>query len=154
MPEKIVIVDDRIHEIDWLTEFLEDELGRDFVLKTNEKDTREHFELLLEANPDRSALYALAIVDIMIPVAGMEDLVVLDEEYLMSSRDTGIRLCKFLRNELLITAEDMPIIVISARGDEELIREMRALGVPLFSRDDLEIRQYIKNILEPNRETA
>lgn len=144
---EVFIVDDRVHEISWLTQFLKDDLNCEVTLKTNEKHTKEHFESFRVDSSVKSVPYSLAIVDIMIPVAPMAELVVLDKELLNNSRDTGIRLCKFFRHELGISEQEMPIVAISARGDEDLIREMRELKVPLFGRDELEIRDFIKDVL-------
>ena len=143
---EVLIVDDRKREIDWLIRFLQDELGCKLVYRNNEMETRAHLQELADR---KSMPYSLAIVDIMIPVAKLEDLVVLDEKYLKDSRDTGVRICRFIRRELGITEERLPLMAISARADNELTRQLDGLRVPLFSRDDLGIKDHLRRVLQP-----
>lgn len=142
----VLIVDDRVRDIRWLTKLLTNDLGQEVKILTNEKDAKDHFLALKQVGQEEST-YRLAILDIMMPVAKLEDLVELDEELLKDSRDSGIRLCKFIRQELGIGERALPIMALSSRLDEKLIREMDRLGIPLFSRDDLEIRTRLVEIL-------
>ena len=143
--KKVFIVDDRSREIEWLTQFLKMELGCKLIHRDNEMDARAHFQELADS---RSMPYSLAIVDIMIPVAKLEDLVVLDEKYLKDSRDTGIRICKYIRHKLRISEKELPLMAISARADNELSRQLDELRVPLFSRDDLGIKDHLRTVLQ------
>ncbi len=143
--KKVFIVDDRSREIEWLTQFLKNDLDCKLIHKDNEMDTRAHFR---EFADDKLTPYSLAIVDIMIPVAKLEDLVVLDERYLKDSRDTGVRICKYIRHKLRINEEELPLMAISARADNELSRQLDELRVPLFSRDDLGIKDHLRKILQ------
>lgn len=141
---EVLIVDDRKREIEWLIRFLKDELDCKLKYRDNEMDTRAHLRDLTDR---KSMPYSLVIVDIMIPVAKLEDLVVLDEKYLKDSRDTGVRICKYIRHQLRINEEELPLMAISARADNELSRQLGELRVPLFSRDDLGIRDHLRKIL-------
>ncbi len=143
---EVLIVDDRKREIEWLIRFLKDELDCKLTYRNNEMDTRSHFQELADRG---SVPYSLAIIDIMIPVAKLEDLVVLDEKYLKDSRDTGVRICKFIRRKLRISEEQLPLMAISARADNELTRQLDGLNVPLFSRDDLGIKDHLRRVLQP-----
>jgi CheY-like chemotaxis protein len=126
----VLLVDDRIGDITWLIDLLES-YSSSIDLVSNEVDARERFSRFEKG----SVFYRLAIVDIMVSVKSVMDLVQLDESFYAESSKTGLRLCSYAREELGICKKALPIVCISARADDEDIRqELERLGVPLYSR--------------------
>ena len=149
--EQILLVDDHIGDVTWLVDFLEHH-GYEVVQVTNEKDAREKLEEVEKGQ----ATYVLAIIDIMVSIRDIMDLVDLDEKFYEESRETGIRLCAYAREELKIKPEVLPIVCISARSDhEEIQKPLRQLGIRLFSRvpqsREESIREYLKEKLPVKR---
>jgi len=146
MPDnKVLVIDDKPREVEWLFDLVQ-KCGYEIEHLTNEKDTRAHVEGLL--NQASSLPYAVAIIDIMMPVAKLEDLIVLEDDDLRDSRETGWRICQFLRQEKKISADDLPIIAISARYDNDLLaKRLEKIDVKFFRRGDLEIREHIALVL-------
>ena len=145
MPNReVLIVDDKPHELFWLTKILKEEHGCTIQHLANEKDAKDHLDFLVEG--DRMP-YALGIIDIMIPVAKLEDLFEIDDNFLEKSRNTGLRVCRHIRQKLKITANTLPLIAISARGDNELIDQLQEIDICFFSRDDQNIKDHLQEIL-------
>lgn len=136
---EILVVDDNIGEIMWLLDLLNwrgysvDHVG-------DERSARKK----LEAVQTGDKLYALAIVDVMIATDDITNIIDdLDDRFYEESADSGIRLCRYARNELGILEDQLPIICFSARDDDDLKKELQALAIPLFSRTGEEIREYL-----------
>ena len=151
---KVLIVDDQIGDIGWAMDLLR-HYGYLIDVATNEEAACRRLEKV-----SRSELsYSLAIFDIMVATRDMEDLVEIDEQFLEESRDTGVRLCQYVRTELQIPASMLPIVCISARDDDSELRyTLRKLGIPLFSRTpqntEESLRHYIDKHLAPAKPTS
>lgn len=142
----VLIVDDQIGDIGWLIDLIQ---GRGYVvvLATNEAAARKQ---LLEVKQGKAS-HALAVVDVMVAVMDLMDLMSLDEKFFEDSRDTGIRLCRYARQDLGLSAEQLPIICITVRDDQEVRTAMKELGIRLFNRapygQEDSIREYIETSL-------
>lgn len=126
----VFIVDDQVGDIEWLIDRIRDR-GYEVVLATNERAARR----CLEAVQREEVSYALAIVDVMVAAMDLTELMELDDDFFVESRDTGIRLCRYARQELGISAEQLPIVSLTVRDDEEVQNAMEELGIPLFNRE-------------------
>lgn len=126
---RVFIVDDQPGDIEWLFERI-DERGYDTVLATNEEDARKRFVAVRDGHES----YVAAIVDVMVPVKDLEDLIELDDEFFENSQDTGIRLCRYARQDLGLSAETLPIASLTVRDDDEVRTAMAELDIPLYDR--------------------
>jgi CheY-like chemotaxis protein len=143
----VLLVDDHVGDITWLMDYLEFQ-GYEIAHVTNEEAARKK----LEAVKARKTCYSLAIIDIMVSVKDIMDLVKVSDGLYEDSQRTGIRLCKYARRELGIPAEELPIVCISARADDEEFQEaLGELGIKLFSRvpqtAEESLREYLKENL-------
>ncbi len=144
---KILVVDDRIGDITWLLDLVES-LGYSVDQATNEESARRRIKLVAE----HQVSYVLAIIDIMVSVKDIMDLVKLDRGFYEESRNTGIRLCRYAREELKISDETLPIVCISARSDDaDIVQTLDELGICIFGRTPQgtgrSIREYLKERL-------
>lgn len=145
---RILLVEDRIGDIKWLIEYLE-KRGYEIDQVVNERAARLKLDELQKALTEGKSPYCLAIVDIMVPIMDIMDLVDLEDDFYEDSATTGIRLCRYAREELKISEEELPIVCLSSRSEEEEIRkELREIGiVDVFSRvpqsGEENIRAYI-----------
>ena len=126
-PTNVLLIDDRKGDILWLIDYLE-ECGYMADHVTNEQAARSRIECMLAEEQS----YALAIIDIMVAVKGIMEMVELDddvdEEFFGDSRTTGIRLCRWIREDLEISSDKLPIVCISARPDiADIRRELEAI---------------------------
>ncbi len=134
-PGEVLLVDDRKGDIAWLVDYLEARGYRvDHV--TNEQAARGRLERIA-AGKQR---YDLAIIDIMVALKDIMDMIELadelDESFFENSRTTGIRLCRWIRGDLDISSDVLPIVCISARPDigeierqlEEIDPEIQVFG--------------------------
>lgn len=124
---EVLLVDDRKGDILWLFDFLE---MRGYSVRhvTNEQAARSRLEQMKAGEVH----YALALMDIMVAIKDIMDMVELDDEldekFLGDSRTTGIRLCRWIREELDISSEELPIVCISARPDiADIRRELKEI---------------------------
>ena len=141
----VLIVDDQVGDLAWLIDLIQNR-GHRVVFATNEEAARERFRAI----KDRTESYVLAIVDVMIAVKDLSKLVSLDNEFFENSRNTGIRLCRFARHELGISRNQLPIVCLTVRDDDEVRDAMKELGIPLFNRvpgGAASIRAYIEQNL-------
>ncbi len=143
----VLIVDDHIDDISWLVDLLQHR-GYKVHVETNEKDARRQLEHVREGK----VIFCLAIIDIMVSVSDISELANLDEKFYSSSRETGVRLCRYARQELGISSETLPIACISARADHEHIQQLLGdLTIPLFSRvpqsREESLREFVKSEL-------
>ncbi len=81
-----------------------------------------------------AANYVLGIIDVMIATRDIKDLMHLDRRLFKDSLDTGVHLCRYARNKLRLTEEQLPIVGITSRTDDSVKKEFDALGIRLFSR--------------------
>jgi hypothetical protein len=130
---RVLIVDDQVGEIVWLL----DELrlrGCETVVVSDEDGARRH----LKAVGDGRESYRAAIFDVMVAVKDLWELIDLgedvDEDFFADSRDTGIRLCRYARGELGLTAEELPIACLTVRDDSAIHQAMDELDIPLYHR--------------------
>ncbi len=148
---RVLLVDDHIGDISWLVDLLE---ARGYVIDqvTNEEAARSVLEGAKERLDEGGATdYELAVIDIMVSIKDIMDLVDLDDNFYEQSKDTGVRLCRYARDELGISQEDLPIVCISARADQDEFKpQLDQLGIPLFSRTPQSPEESIRNYVEGN----
>jgi len=125
----VLIVDDQVGDLLWLLDVIQSR-GYKILLATNEAAARER---LLAVKEGKEA-YVAAIVDVMVAVKDLLDLMDLDDQFFEESRNTGIRLCQYAREELHILAKELPIACLSVRDDHEVKEAMRKLAIPLYNR--------------------
>lgn len=135
---KILIVDDQVGAVGWLEDFLEWR-GYEVEIVTNERDARAK----LGAVQRREAVYAIMILDVMLPSRPIEEIDAYDEDFFESSMSTGIRLCRYAREDLGLTVEQLPIVCLSARDDDEVVGALKALGIRLYKRSNEDIRSFL-----------
>jgi len=135
---KILIVDDQVGAVGWLEDWLEWR-GYDVEILTNEEDARA----ALNAVQKKEAAYALAILDVMLPSRPIKEIEAYDAAFFESSMNTGIRLCTYAREELGLGEQQLPIVCLTARQDDEVEIALKALGIPLFKRSNEEIRGFL-----------
>jgi CheY-like chemotaxis protein len=141
----VLLVDDHPDDLDWLTDLL-DLLGVGFVLMTNEEQAQGELRRVLQGD----VAYDLAIIDVMLSTADISQLISLDAKYFKNSRESGIRLCEFARNELKIKEEQLPIVCISTiqHEDEGVVTRLKKLEVKILPRTgepgDKSIRSYLE----------
>ncbi len=142
---RILIVDDQPGDLLWLLDILRVR-GYEYTLATNEKDARVE----LQSVKDGSASYALAIIDVGVATLPIEDLFLqdLDERFFEDSRDTGIRLCRYARRELGLSAKDLLMACLTVRDDDDVKEAMKELGIPLFNRAPNTAEESIRLFLE------
>jgi CheY-like chemotaxis protein len=142
---RILIVDDQPGDLLWLLDILRVR-GYEHTLATNEKDARAQ----LEAIKKDATSYAMAIIDVGVATLPIEDLMFqdLDERFFEDSRDTGIRLCRYARKELGLSAKDLLIACLTVRDDDEVKEAMNELDIPLFNRAPNTADESIRLFLE------
>ena len=141
----VLIVDDQVGDLAWLIDLIRNR-GYNIVVATNEEAANER----LQAVKSRAESYVLAIVDVMIAVKDLFSLISLDNQFFEDSRDTGIRLCRFARHELGITRNQLPIVCLTVRDDDEVRNSMRDLEIPLFNRAPGSAADSIRGYIERN----
>ncbi len=139
---RVLIVDDIPGDITWLLDFVE-QRGYEVDQVGNEEAARGK----LEAVQEQGAAYALAILDVMVSVKDIMDIVDFDDSFYELSMDTGVRLCRYARQDLGISAEQLPMICISGRDDEGLKEALVELDIRLFGRADRAIRDFLREKL-------
>lgn len=149
-PTRVLIVEDQVGDLYWLLDLIQSR-GYEVVVATNEAAAQER----LRAVKDGTESFRLAIVDVMVAIKDIKDLANLDERFFEDSKRTGIRLCHLARDKdkLGLSAEQLPIVCLTVRDDEEVREAMKALGVPLYNKaphtPSESIRQFIEDRL-PN----
>ncbi len=140
---KVLVVDDHIGDITWLVDFLR-KRGYTTEHDTNEMAARRRLKQIKDGDLE----YALAIIDIMVSIDVISELMELNETFYKDSKATGLRLCRYAREELRISKTVLPIVCLSAAADREEIRSgLDELGIELYSRvpqtKDEDIREYL-----------
>lgn len=134
-PGSVLVIDDQVHEIDWLIDRLKDR-GYEIVLVTNEADGRD----MLDAVKGEQRAFAAGIFDVMMSTKDVWPLIEAgqspDDQFYDDSKDSGLRLCRYARQELGLSAEELPIACLTVRDDEALKKVLRELGIPLYPRLD------------------
>jgi CheY-like chemotaxis protein len=148
---KILLIDDRIGDIRWLVDDLEYR-GYEVDQVANERDAKLMLEEIRRNLDAGQESYSLAIVDIMVPIMDIMDLVDLEDDFYEDSAKTGIRLCRYAREELRISEDELPIVCLSSRSDEEEIRrELEEIGIlKLFSRVPQSSKEDIRTYIGKN----
>ena len=141
--KRVFIVDDRIGDLTWLLDLIS-RRGYEVLLATNEQAARKRLEAVQKGEES----YVLAIMDVMVATHDLVDLIALDEKFFEDSRDTGIRLCEFARQELGIPPEVLPIVCLTAREDEKVKAAMHQLDIPLFHRAPHSPEESIRGFIE------
>ncbi len=139
---KVLVVDDNLGDIGWLVDFL-GWRGYEVDHVANEEAARSKLD---DVQKGRET-YALAIFDVMVSVKDIMDIDDFDDSFYEASMDTGVRLCRYARQELGIGPEQLPIGSISGREDPKLKEDLQELGIPLFGRSDPAIRDFLKEKL-------
>lgn len=142
---RVLIVDDHVDNISWLISFLE---FRQYEIEvvTNEGAARAKLEAVQEGRDH----FAQAIVDIMVPVKGIMELVEFDEEFYQASNESGVRICRYARQDLMLDEEKLPIVCISGREDEALREALDDMGIRLFPRVSMPSEESLRDFLVEN----
>jgi len=133
--QQVLIIDDQPGEILWLIDRIRHRRAT-AVVATNEGSGRA--ELSAVRGGERK--YVLAIIDVMVAIKGLSELIAhdedLDEEFFEKSTETGIRLCRYAREELGLTESELPIAVLTVRSEDSEVREAigKRLGIPIYPR--------------------
>ena len=139
---KIPIADDEEFAVVWLRDKLIS-LGHDIDIASTEK---EILDMLKNQGP-----YDLIILDIMIRIAPYSDIRKMKkEETLKDSRRSGIRILKYIREEMQMSQKKFPVICYSVVNEGvviDRIREMKAVYIPKGDRTE-DIISTVKKILE------
>ena len=145
---RVLLVDDHVGDITWLIDFLEAR-GYEVDQVTNEMAARRKLKRIKEDLAKNLRTYELAIIDIMVSTRDIMELVALTNDFYEKSKETGIRLCQYARDDLKISAKRLPIVCISARPDtDDFQPKLEELGIRLFSRTPQTAEESIRDYLE------
>lgn len=125
----VLVVDDQPGDIDWLFDRIRDR-GYEVVLATNKRVA----QLCLQSFAAGRETFKVAIVDVMVASMDLFEIDQLDDDFFEQSRDAGIELCRYARQDLAISAVQLPIAALTVRDDDEVRTAMGELGVPLYNR--------------------
>ena len=146
LESKVLLVDDHIGDIGWLIDLIES-LGYKVDHVANEEDAKRR----ILAVKKEGVKYAMAIIDIMVSTQDIMNLVELDAKFFEKSMDTGVRLCRYAREELRLLDDQLHIVCITARNEDDVRPALDELGIRLYSRisqnSDDSIRSYVKERL-------
>ena len=152
--DTVLLIDDQIGDLMWLVDRIED-MGFHFACATNEREARTRLEAIARGEE----VYVLAVVDVAMATHDFFSVQEVDQRFIESSKDSGIRLCRYAREELRISPEMLPIAVFTARTDQKVKEAIGALdGVQLFVRHWAEgegsLDHYITGLLEKAKEAG
>ncbi|HSS48567.1 MAG TPA: response regulator [Thermoanaerobaculia bacterium] len=144
-PARVLIVEDQVGDLYWLLDLIRSR-GYEVVVATNEAAARERLRAVKEGTDS----FRLAIVDVMVAIKDLKDLSNLDEQFFEDSRQTGIRLCHLARDkdQLGLTFEQLPIVCLTVRDDEEVREAMKTLGIPLYNKAPHTPSESIREFIE------
>ena len=141
----VLVVDDEVGDLGWLLDIVE---NRDYKIRlaTNEEEARTR---LLAVSQGHEA-YVLAVVDVMMAIKDITALAEtdLDESFFDESRDSGIRVCRYARRELGISASTLPIVCLTVRDDDQVKTAMAELEIPLFDRSPSTSSDEFRRVVE------
>lgn len=144
----VLVVDDQLSEILGLLDEIR-RRGYKPVVVTNKMSA----EKKLRAVGEKKSCYAAAIIDVMVAIADLLDLEGLDEQFFTDSRDSGIELCRLARQELHLSADELPIACLTVRDDDEVKAAMEELDIPRYHRipqsSEESIFDFIQQYLPP-----
>lgn len=144
---KVLVVDDQVGEVLWLLDDIRHR-GCEAVVVSTEAAARAQ----LEAVRDGREAYRAAIIDVMVAVKDLWDLIALgenvDEKFFADSRDTGLRLCRYAREDLGLTAAILPIACLTVRDDPEVRKATTALTIPLYQRMSDDSAESLRSFLD------
>src|SRR4051812_45154489 len=144
-PARVLIVEDQVGDLYWLLDLIQSR-GYEVVVATNEAAAQQRLRAVKEGTDS----FRLAIVDVMVAIKDLKDLANLDEQFFEESKGTGIRLCHLARDEdkLGLTAEQLPIVCLTVRDDEEVREAMKTLGIPLYNKAPHTPSESIRVLIE------
>lgn len=140
---RVLVIDDQLCDLEWLLDLVKAR-GHEVVVATNEKEARARLDGVKAGRES----YALAIVDVMMAIADITELAEIDDKFFADSRDSGIRLCRYARQELGLNQAALPLVCLTAREDEDVKEAMRALDIPIFNRASASPQRSIRAYLE------
>ncbi len=141
----VLIVDDNLGEIIWLMDFAVAR-GYQIATETSEKAAKRRLDAVKKGEES----YVLAIIDMMIPMMDFLEMdeFSFDDSFFENSSSSGLRLFRYARHELEISPEDLPMVCLTVREDEEIRLALKDLGIPLFQRVPLSNEESIRPFLE------
>lgn len=142
---RVLLIDDQAGDIAWLVDLISS-YGYNVDLATNERAGRER----LLAMKSGEVKYALAIIDIMVAVEDLMELEEIDETFYRKSRDSGIRLCRYAREDLGFPKEALLIACLSVRQDTEVQEDLKSLDIQLYPRLPQRPSESIRTFIEEN----
>jgi hypothetical protein len=150
-PGNVLFVNDNFEDSVWFFDLIQ-KRGYVVVVESSEVGARQRFEAVKNGTES----YALAIVDVMLPIKRLDKIWSgdeLDDFFFLDSRSSGLRLLNYVRRELMLTARDLPIVCLTVREDEEVLRVAKELEVPLYSPDG-SIRTFLEDALPTLPQTS
>lgn len=141
---KVLIIDDEQEHVEVLASHVR-ACGGEPVIARHEAEARER----LHAVKDNKESYALAIIDVMMPINSLEAIIELDEAVNDDSTHSGVRLCVLACNELRITPRPLEIVCFTIRDDANEKAAINLLGIDYYSKvtDFDRLRQRIRKAL-------
>lgn len=127
----VLIVDDQ--DVEWLIDIIRDK-GYTTILESTEFDAKECLRRTAEDIKSKGGIYKLAIFDVMVAIKSLTEAEDLDDFFDEESKDSGIRLCRYVRETLELTEKELPIVCLSLREDQDLKHKLRMMNISLFYR--------------------
>ena len=124
---RILIIDDDFDHVFDLCDFVRDR-GGEPVTARNAAEARRR----LAAIADGQESYALAIIDVMMPIGSLEDIAKLEHPTGEDSSQIGVTLCREARERYCISPQMLDIVCFSIRND--IVEELMALEVQYISK--------------------
>jgi CheY-like chemotaxis protein len=140
----VLIIDDEQEHIEVLANQVR-ACGGEPVIARHEAEARER----LHAVARGEERYALAIIDVMMPINSLEAILELDDAVNEDSKCSGVRLCELACNELRIAPRPLEIVCFTIRDDEDVKAMIHRLGIDYYSKvtDFVGLRQRIRKAL-------
>jgi len=125
----VLIIDDEQEHIEVLANHVR-ACGGEPVIARHEAEARQR----LQAVADGKESYALAIIDVMMPINSLEEILDLEEAVNDDSTRSGVRLCELACNELHITPRPLEIVCFTIRDDVNVKTAITRLGIDYYSK--------------------